>query len=119
MKALLVIAHGSRVGRSNTEIAVLVEKLKLSNSNFDLIDFGFLEMAQPNIMQAGAKLVALGATNIKILPYFLVAGNHVVVDIPAQVETLSRQFPRVEFSIAPYLGCADGIVALVAAQVAA
>ena len=117
MKALLLIAHGSRVTESNQEIETLIEKLRLIQSGYDMIEFAFLEMASPTIMEAGEGLVMAGATEIKVLPYFLVAGNHVIRDVPEEIASLSARFPAAQFTIAPYFGSAEGIVELMCEQI--
>ncbi len=119
-KALLLVAHGSRRAASNEEIRALAAHLRDAGpgpgSAFDLVEHAFLEMAEPDIAQGGEKLVAGGAAEIIVLPYFLAEGQHVAVDIPAQVARIRARHPAVEITIAPHLGAAAGIGPLIHAH---
>ena len=47
MKALLLIAHGSRRQQSNDEVIELADKLKKNSvGQYDIIHAGFLELAE-------------------------------------------------------------------------
>ena len=48
MKALVIIAHGSRREESNYEIARLTNEVRdLVNNEFEIVEYSFLEMAKP------------------------------------------------------------------------
>lgn len=113
MKALLVVAHGSRVADSNLEIEALAAKLREDHSGYTMIGHAFLEMASPSIMQGATHLIDQGATTITVLPYFLVAGSHVLRDIPGGIDELREQYPSVQFHITDYFGASENISALV------
>lgn len=124
MKALLLVAHGSRKPASNAEICELAAQLRAMNretdgannrtvGQFDLVEHAFLEMTEPSIVRSGNKLVAAGATAVSVFPYFLAAGQHVAIDIPAAVAMLQQQHPTVPFTITPHLGTATGIPQLI------
>jgi sirohydrochlorin ferrochelatase len=87
MKALLLIAHGSRRKQSNEEVMVLADKLKKNCSEqYGIVHAGFLELADTLIPDGIKQCVDDGATEIIVLPYFLNSGTHVVKDIPTIVE---------------------------------
>ena len=47
MKALLLVAHGSRRKQSNDEVVLLAERLKTNCSEqYNIIHAGFLELAE-------------------------------------------------------------------------
>ena len=105
MKALLLIAHGSRRQQSNDEVVVLAEKLKNNCSEqYSIVHAGFLELAQTLIPDGIKKCVEDGATEIIILPYFLNSGRHVVEDIPNIVNETKPEFPDVDIKVAQHLG---------------
>lgn len=116
MKALLLIAHGSRRKQSNDEVVVLAEKLKKNCAEqYEIIHAGFLELAQPMIPDGIKKCVADGATSIVVLPYFLNSGRHVVEDIPNIVSESKLHYPNIDIKIAPHLGASDLIMTLLIA----
>lgn len=110
MQALLLIAHGSRRQASNEEVETLAKVLaKSPESNGKIVECAFLELANPSIPQGVSACVQKGATCIVVLPYFLSAGRHVIVDIPAELEKAREMHPQVEIKIAPYLGSANEV----------
>ena len=111
MKALLLVAHGSRRTVSNIEIAVVATSLrKQVGDDFALTRHAFLEIAQPSIPDASDELIADGADDITVLSYFLSAGRHVREDVPAFVEAKRTQYPEVKLSLSPYLGQAPDLI---------
>ena len=108
MKALLLIAHGSRRQQSNDEVFLLAEKLKNNCADqYDIIHAGFLELAETLIPDGIKKCVDDGATSIVVLPYFLNSGRHVIEDIPEEVDATRPLYPQVEIKIAPHLGASE------------
>ncbi len=117
MKALLIVAHGSRRPASNDEVQALCERLQKEKTaeEFALIRAGFLDLAEPSIPEGVAQCIQLGAGEVVVLPYFLSAGRHVSEDIPAEVEKARMSHPHVEIYLAPYLGSSPGIGGLLLA----
>ncbi len=108
MKALLLVAHGSRRKQSNDEVVVLADKLKKNCSDqYSIIHAGFLELAETLIPDGIKNCVNDGATSIVVLPYFLNSGRHVVEDIPEIVEETRVDYPDVDIKIAQHLGASD------------
>ena len=113
MKALVLVAHGSRKDSSNKEVALLSEKMNsLIDKEFDIVKHGFLELAEPSIPGAINHCCDLGATEVTVVPYFLSAGRHVTEDIPEEVEKAKIQNPEVEMIISQYLGARSEIADL-------
>ncbi|MAA71287.1 MAG: cobalamin biosynthesis protein CbiX [Bermanella sp.] len=107
MKALLLIAHGSRKTSSNQEAAELADKLKQQDSAFALVTHGFLELTTPKVPDAVTTLVDQGATEVTILPYFLAAGMHVTEDLPELLAEAKTAYPQVTFTLLEHLGAAQ------------
>lgn len=120
MNALLLIAHGSRRESSNAEIRDLASQLRAGpgSRRFALVEHAFLEIAAPDIAAAGDKLVAAGARDITVLPYFLAAGNHLLADIPAALAQLEARHPAARFTVAAHIGRAAGMAELIRAHLA-
>ncbi|MEJ2360888.1 MAG: CbiX/SirB N-terminal domain-containing protein [Gammaproteobacteria bacterium] len=111
MRALLVVAHGSRRDESNDEVRRLTDKLRaLAGNEYQQVECAFLELAQPSIPDGIDCCVAEGASEVVILPYFLSAGRHVAKDIPEIVASSREQHPGLALRIAPYLGQASSLV---------
>ena len=105
MKALLLVAHGSRRKQSNDEVILLAEKLKNNCSRqYNIVNAAFLEVAEILIPDGIKQCVTEGATSIIVLPYFLNSGRHVVEDIPNIINECIGQYPGTNISLAPHLG---------------
>ena len=115
MKALLLVAHGSRLASSNDAIKQLTSKLrdKLHSSGFMGVEHAFLELTEPSIPDGIATLVGQGATELIILPYFLAPGTHVVDDVPELIEEARVKYPDVSFAVMAHLGAVDGMIDLI------
>jgi len=115
MKALLVVAHGSRREASNEEVRALVQRMARQPGPFDRLEAAFLELAEPSIPEGIRRLVEAGAEEVVVVPYFLSAGRHVSQDIPRLVEAARRAHPVSAIRLAPHLGSADGVAGLLMA----
>ena len=115
MKALLLVAHGSRLASSNDAIKQLTSKLRdrLHSSGFMGVEYAFLELTEPSIPDGIATLVGQGATELIILPYFLAPGTHVVDDVPELIEEARVKYPEVSFAVMAHLGAVDGMIDLI------
>ena len=117
MKALLVVAHGSRRVESNDEVRALTGRLGMQvDGLYARVQCAFLELAEPSIPDGLRAAIAAGATQVTVVPYFLSAGRHVVMDIPAEIEVVRKEYPDIEIVLAPYVGAAPGLTDLLLQQ---
>ena len=113
MDALLLVAHGSRRQQSNNEVIALAEQLRdTSNTDYTIVQAGFLELATPSIPEGIENCIDAGATRVTVLPYFLNSGRHVVEDVPGIVESARKKHPGVDILVAPHLGASSMMVDL-------
>lgn len=114
MKAMLLIAHGSRKQAANEEVCRLADQIRgLASNDFDEVMAVFLEFAEPDIQQGVERCVELGAGTIIAVPYFLAAGNHVSSDIPGELACAGAGHPQVNIEVAQYLGESEAMAELV------
>ncbi|GAX62555.1 sirohydrochlorin cobaltochelatase [Candidatus Scalindua japonica] len=117
MKALLLVAHGSRRQQSNDEVVLLADKLrKKCFMHYDIVNAAFLELAEVLIPDGIKKCIDEGASSIVVLPYFLNSGRHVIEDIPNIVNDTIKNHPDVDIRIAPHLGASDLMMELLIAS---
>lgn len=113
MKALLILAHGSRRDESNKEVEQLTKMVReQSIGEYDEITHAFLELAEPDMHSAVSLLVGKGAQTIMVLPYFLNSGNHVSQDIPDLIEQAKDMFPDCNFHVTKPIGMHEDMPAL-------
>jgi len=105
LKALLLIAHGSRREASNQEVRDLARRLTdAAGAEFFSVIPAFLELADPDIPTGVDLCAATGATQVIAVPYFLAAGRHVVTDIPNELADAQRRHPNLDLRQSDYLG---------------
>ncbi len=110
MKALIIAAHGSRKKESNLEVASLVQSVsKKLKGAFGIIDYAFLQMADPLLASKIDELVQKGATTIVIFPFFMASGSHILFDIPKIVRQAQSIHKQVEFKLTRHLGKIEAI----------
>ncbi|MFD3163347.1 sirohydrochlorin chelatase [Herpetosiphon sp. NSE202] len=103
MHGLLIIGHGSLLAASGATMLRLAARLR-ERGVASLAGAGFLNYSQPDLAQATARLVEQGATEITVLPYFLIDGYFVQVTLRQQVEQIATHYPNVAFNLAPAFG---------------
>ncbi|WP_413701257.1 sirohydrochlorin chelatase [Psychromonas sp. KJ10-10] len=114
MKALIVVAHGSRRKQSNEEVVSLIEKIKATNiEGYDSFHASFLELATPSITDTIEACVNDGVTSIVLLPYFLNSGTHVVNDIPSIVNQAKLNYPTLDIHMTKHIGASDLMMDLI------
>jgi sirohydrochlorin ferrochelatase len=101
--ALLLIAHGSRRPEANADLEHLAERMR-AGGEYHHVQPAYLELCEPGIVAGGERCVAAGARRVVLLPYFLSAGVHVVEDLAAARDELTRRHPHVAFVLAEPLG---------------
>ena len=110
MKSLLLVAHGSRRRESNEEIGRLAARVaERAGDRFDVVEHAFLELCEPSIGDGIERCIARGASEVRVLPYFLARGTHVAEDIPAEVDPKRAEHPDVDIVITDYLGTSDAL----------
>ena len=100
---VLLIAHGSRRAEANDDLVKLAE-LVSAKRLYSFVEVSYLEITSPTILEGGRTCVARGATKVLMLPYFLSAGVHVVMDLEEVRQKLTAEFSHVEFVLCPHLG---------------
>ena len=111
---VIVLAHGSKVKTGNEGLFNIVEMLR-AMGKWDMVEAGFLQLAKPGLTEVVNDLTGRGAERIVIMPLLLFSGNHVLKDIPEEIDIERKKFPEVEFCYAKNIG-ADERIALIAAD---
>lgn len=120
MKALIIIAHGSRREQSNNEIVSMVDRIRLMvNSQYERITHSFLEICGPSLTEAVEDCIRKGARDITVYPLFLNSGNHVQRDIPEMIRELDAAWPDCRIRLLQHFGGSEDIASLIANHVSA
>ncbi len=111
---VVVLAHGSKVKTGNKGLFSIVEMLR-AMGKWEMVEAGFLQLAKPGLTEVVEDLTGRGAERIVVMPLLLFSGNHVVKDIPEEIDNEQKKYPEVEFCYAKNIG-ADERIALIAAD---
>ena len=84
---VVLVAHGSRAETANDAHRTLCERVA-SAAGVPVVP-AFLELAEPSIPEGIDRAVALGATGVRVVPYFLHPGRHLREDLPRIVAEAS------------------------------
>jgi len=118
VKVLIIAAHGSRKKESNLEVASLVKSVsKKLKGSFELVDYAFLQMADPLLEKKIEALVQKGATKIVIFPFFMASGSHILFDIPKIVRQAQSTHKHVEFKLTRHFGKIEAIEDIIVHEV--
>ncbi len=85
MKGLIFLAHGSKVEETNETLKLYIEALA-SRTEYDTIKGAYLQLMAPDLHSALEEMVSEGVTQVDIFPFFLFKGNHMLQDIPAEIQ---------------------------------
>ncbi len=99
MNAIILFSHGSTLCGAGETLKLLAQKLETRGAA-DIVRVGFLNYSTPRFGSAFDECVALGATQIIVVPYFLIAGYFVKVELPKVLEPAQARHPEIEVIIA-------------------
>ena len=117
MKALIILAHGSRRKESNLEVQKLSNQVKkLTRKEFEIVDCAFLEVTKPSLIDLVEKIISKNVSEITVFPYFLNSGVHITTDIPNIIENARAKHPSCKFILCPPIGAYKNMPELVIKQ---
>ena len=102
-QALLLIDHGSTRDDAN-DLLPKVTRMVRDMSDFEIVCYAHMELAEPTIQQGFDTCVAAGATEVIVHPYFLSPGRHSVSDIPRMVAEAAAKYAGVSYRLTEPLG---------------
>jgi len=112
MRALLLIAHGSRRAEANADLDFIAAGVRARNA-FDFVTTAYLELTAPTIADGGEACVTAGAAEVVLLPYFLSPGVHVREDLLEAMSVMQAKHPAVAFRLAEPLGRHEKLIEIV------
>ena len=112
-QGILLVDHGSRRAASNALLGEVAERIAAKLPEGTLIEPAHMELASPTIAEAFDQLVARGASEVVVVPYFLSPGRHATEDVPRLAAEAAARHPEVAHRVAPPLGPHDLLEQLV------
>jgi sirohydrochlorin cobaltochelatase len=108
-KALVLIAHGSRLKETSIELQKLVSNLEKLVPDFYSVSVAYLEISTPSLEEEFNYQLSKGITEFVFLPYLLAQGRHLNTDIPNTIGKLSKEHPTVKINLIPHIGVAEAM----------
>jgi sirohydrochlorin cobaltochelatase len=112
MRALVLLAHGSRNARSDRPLAQLRDWVQVLAPQDQVVD-AYLTLNKPDLRSCLRDLEADGLVEAVVVPMFVAQGHHLNEEVPALLGALQAEFPRLRLSLSPHLGADAGLAALV------
>lgn len=109
MKAVLYVAHGSRMKEAVQETSVFVKKMMM-RVDVPIQTLCFIELAKPTIQEGIAQCIEKGATHIAVVPILLLKAGHAKRDIPQEIAKAKETFPHVSFSYGRPFGVHESMI---------
>lgn len=105
MDGVLLVAHGSLRAGSDTTLHAVVAELNAVWQAGPTVPpkvLGcFLNYGEPLLEAGFAQLAAMGATTVRVQPYFLFGGQYTGRDLPQRLRELDRRWPAVGSVLGP------------------
>ncbi|MHC0038016.1 sirohydrochlorin chelatase [Pseudoneobacillus sp. C159] len=103
MKAVIFIGHGSKGSEGNEAFISFIDRL-LAELDTPIKGYGFLENAEPSVFQAVDAAIGAGASEVTVVPVFLLPGVHANDDIPEEIALLKEQHTDIVFRYGDAIG---------------
>lgn len=109
MKAVLYIGHGTRSKKGAAEANLFIESV-MKKVNSPIQKLCFLELTEPDIKAGFEYCVREGASEITVVPLFLLAAGHIKEDIPEALGPLIKNNPGITVKMADPFGVQESIL---------
>jgi len=113
MLGVIVFAHGSRDPLWRRPVESVAQQIAGRDPSA-VVACAYLELCEPDLPSAAARLVAQGATDVRVLPLFFGMGKHAREDLPVLMAELQQAHPGVSFRQLPTAGEDPRLTALLA-----
>lgn len=112
MKAVVLLAHGSREAGGPRPLAALCGWVQARLPEQRVVD-AYLSLNQPDLGTCLNGLAADGFTEAAVVPLFVAKGHHLNSEVPALLEHWQERLPGLRLSLSPHLGADRAIASLV------
>ena len=110
---IVLFAHGSRDPLWRLPIEAVATVILQRQDNVQ-VRCAYLELCEPNLLQAASDLIAMGADKIRVMPLFLGVGKHAREDLPLLMAEVRAAHPGVVVELLATVGENPALIALMA-----
>lgn len=115
-KAILIVAHGSKVKETNLTMDLYMEALRDYAGDM-ILEKAYLQLMEPSVETAIESLYEKGIKELVVFPFFLFKGNHILEDIPAVLEAQKMRYHDLSIQFLDNIGFDENIVKMIAKRV--
>ncbi|MDB5800111.1 MAG: cbiX [Rhodocyclales bacterium] len=114
--AIILFAHGARDPEWARPLQRLAEAVRAMEPGTPVLT-AFLELMEPDLVEAASQAVQAGADKLVVVPVFLAQGGHVRRDVPMMLDKIRAQHAGLQIELRPALGEAQAVIDAMARQV--
>ena len=107
--ALVLFAHGARDPEWRLPFETIQRKIAVRRPDLT-VELAFLEIMQPSLPDAVAKLAGAGHARIIVAPMFMAQGGHLKRDLRQMLEGLRDIHPAITLDLLPAVGDIEPIL---------
>ena len=111
--AVILFAHGARDPAWAEPFRTIKRIIEQKQPGAD-VELAFLELMEPSLPDAVAKLARAGHRSITIAPLFMAQGGHLKNDLPKILDALRADYPGTSLTLLPAIGDVDAILGAIA-----
>ena len=112
-RAIILFAHGARDpawAQPFKKIKAMLEAKQPGTT----VELAFLELMQPALPDAVARLAGAGHRLITVAPLFMAQGGHLKNDLPKILDALRADYPQTTITLLPAIGDVDPVLEAIA-----
>lgn len=111
--AIVLFAHGARDPEWAEPFHKMQRMIAARNPAIP-VELAFLEIMQPSLPDAIAKLAGNGIKAITVIPIFFARGGHLKQDLPSLLDGIGKSNASVMIRVTPAIGEVDAILSAIA-----
>jgi precorrin-8X/cobalt-precorrin-8 methylmutase len=115
--AVLFLGHGSRARSASEAMESIIAGVQ-RRAGYEVVAWGYLEFAEPKILDGVRRCVEAGATRIVAIPYFLHVGMHMIRDLPRVLREARALYPHVQITMGRHIGLHGDLVEVLLDRIA-
>jgi sirohydrochlorin cobaltochelatase len=94
-EAIILFSHGSVVPGAGDNLLQLAASMR-ERGDAPIVEDAILNYTEPTLQQAFASCLGQGATVVTVMPYFLVTGKFVQLDLPRALAVERARYPQLK-----------------------
>lgn len=111
-ETLLIVAHGSKVAKTDDIMKAYEAAIRNRMPNLKFA-YCYLQLMAPDLHTAIQNLYDDGVRILKVFPFFIFNGNHILEDIPMELDAIKKTYTDLEIQFLDNIGFDEKMVDLI------